>query len=264
MNEGILYHQQGKDPLYKIWHSSKEHLFMYIHSGTGSIVCSEGIFPIKKGALVFISADTYHYTVPDDPDAYDRSKLILSSQLFNKVSNLLENNSLFKYIYDKAIVYAEVDEKNDKAIESIFLDWDKKEDESTCEIQLLYSLLKLICFFNTPTLNSTLAPVGVMNCAIKYINENIANDINIDDICFAVNMSKYYFCRQFKEHIGLTVMKYILKTRIVLAKHELMKTNLSITEISNKYGFSSVSYFCRAFKDEEACTPLQYRKRSNI
>jgi len=58
------------------------------------------------------------------------------------------------------------------------------------------------------------------------------------------------------------VMEYILKTRIVLAKNDLLKTNLSITEISEQNGFSSVSYFCRAFKEEEKLSPLQYRKNA--
>ena len=86
-------------------------------------------------------------------------------------------------------------------------------------------------------------------------------DITIDHICRAVGISKYHFCRQFKAHTKLTVMDYILKTRIILAQSELSKTNLSIADISEKCGFSSASYFCRVFKQEEACTPLQYRKR---
>lgn len=60
----------------------------------------------------------------------------------------------------------------------------------------------------------------------------------------------------------MTVMKYILKMRIVLAKMDLKKTNLSVSEISGKYGFSSVSYFSRMFKEEENCSPLQYRKKN--
>ena len=74
-------------------------------------------------------------------------------------------------------------------------------------------------------------------------------------------MSKYHFCRQFKQHIGLTVMKYILRTRITLAKIDLVKTNLSVSEISEKNGFSSVSYFCRIFNETEGCSPLQFRKK---
>jgi len=103
-----------------------------------------------------------------------------------------------------------------------------------------------------------------MGKAIDYINRNISMEIDIDRICAAINISKYYFCRQFKQHTGMTVMKYILQTRLILSKTDLKKTNLSVTEISGKYGFSSVSYFSRIFKEEEGCSPLQYRKRNRV
>lgn len=263
MDKKAVYHQRGKDPLYKTWHASKEHLFMYVHSGTGSLVCGENIFPIKKGALIFIAANTYHYTMPDIPDVYDRSKLIVSVETFNKVATLLGDNPILESICNKAVVYAEIDESDGEAVDSIFSDLGRIKDVSNYELIFLSDLFKLLYFLNSSTIDSTFAVENTMNCAIKYINENIARDIDIDDICLAVNISKYYFCRQFKAHTGLTVMKYILKTRIILAKNEIKTTNLSITEISEKYGFSSVSYFCRVFKEAEGYTPLQYKKRNH-
>lgn len=264
MDEKIVFHQRGKDPLYKTWHASKEHLFMYIHSGTGSLVCRENIFPIKEGALIFIAAGTYHYTMPDIADVYDRSKLIVSVEKFNKIVSLLGDNSILESIYNKAVVYGEIDENDREAVDSIFEDWSQKEDKNDQELIFLSGLFELMYFLNSATVDSTFAVENAMNCAIKYINENIARDIDIDDICSAVNMSKYYFCRQFKAHTGLTVMKYILKTRITLAKNEMKTTNLCITEISEKYGFSSVSYFCRVFKETEGDTPLHYKKKNHI
>ena len=77
---------------------------------------------------------------------------------------------------------------------------------------------------------------------------------------YNVNVSKFHLCRCFREHTGMTVMDYILSTRIILAKNELTKTDESILCISEKCGFSSVSYFCRVFHRKEGCTPLQYRK----
>ena len=48
---------------------------------------------------------------------------------------------------------------------------------------------------------------------------------------------------------------------IIPAKNELTKTDDAIAAISEKCGFSSLSYFCRAFRHKEGCTPLQYRKQ---
>lgn len=45
-----------------------------------------------------------------------------------------------------------------------------------------------------------------------------------------------------------------------MAQGMLRKDAFSVSEVSERCGFSSVSYFCRAFKDETGMTPLQYRK----
>lgn len=263
MEERIICHQRGKDPLYKIWHTSEEHIFMYFYSDGGSIVSKEQVFPIKKGALIFIASNTYHYTMPDEPAIYDRSKFAVLPYELDKISDLLSENNVFKNFFDNAIVYAEVDESDRNEVDGIFEEMNSGEN-SNAELTLFSCLLRLLCFFEKYTVESTPAAIGFMSEATKYINENISLDIDIDKICSAINISKYHFCRQFKKHTGMTVMKYILKTRIVLAKSELEKTNLSITEISERYGFSSVSYFCRVFKEEENCSPLQYRKRKQI
>lgn len=264
MEEKRIYRQRGKDPLYKTWHASKEHLFMYMHSNGGSIVSAKQVFPIKKGSLVFIAANTYHYTMPDDPDNYERSKLWILQNELSKVLDLLSDNNAFKNLLDKEIVYSEIDEDAQKEIEFIFNELSKCNTDNEREVMLLSCCLKLLLYLNKYSKGYTCLSTGTMEKAVDYINKNISSDISIDSICSAIGFSKYYFCRQFKKHTGMTVMQYILKTRIVLAKSELKKTNVSITEISERYGFSSVSYFCRVFKEEENCSPLQYRKRRKI
>ena len=97
--------------------------------------------------------------------------------------------------------------------------------------------------------------------AVEYINHHITEDLKIDQICASCYLSKYHFCRLFKEKIGLTVMDYILKTRVTMAKELLWEADLSVTEISESCGFSSISYFSRAFKNETGVSPLQYKKR---
>ena len=264
MEERIIFHQTGNDPLYKTWHASAEHLFMYFYSDGGSVVCAEKVFPIKKGGLVFIAADTYHYTMPDVPEMYDRSKLTVSRNKLAKILDLLGENNRFNSFSNKAIVYAEIDENDQKELDCIFNEFLICNTDDERELILLSCCVKLLFYLYKHSKASALSVKGIMNKAVDYINKNISTDISIDDICSVVNISKYYFCRQFKKHTGMTVMKYILKTRIVLAKIDLKKTNLSVSEISEKYGFSSISYFSRVFKEEENCSPLQYRKRRQI
>jgi len=261
MKERIVYHELGKDALYKTWHASEEHLFMYIYSDGGSIVSGEKVFPIQKGTLVFIAAGTYHYTMPDEPEVYDRSKLTIAPQKFDEMMNVLRGNT-FTSLISKSIVYAKIPEENRTELDLIFKEKEKYSSEDEQEILRHSCCMKLLLYLNKYSVESTVSITGFMAKAMEYINKNISCEIRVDDVCKAVGISKYHFCREFKKHTGLTVMEYILKTRIVLAKNDLLKTNLSITEISEQNGFSSVSYFCRAFKEEEKLSPLQYRKNA--
>ncbi len=51
-----------------------------------------------------------------------------------------------------------------------------------------------------------------------YINNNYSKAISLEDICKEIHISKYHFCRKFKQVMGITVMEYILKTRVAAAK----------------------------------------------
>lgn len=248
----VIYRQRGKDQMYKVWHTSDEYLIMYINSGEGSIVSGEKIFPLNKGMLVFIAANTYHYTMPEHPEKYERSKILIPPSKFAKLTELIKQN-----VFKKSIICAQIDECEQNAVDEIFTECDRYQNNDWILTSAFYKLLYFLDKYMTETIQ---ASEGGVSAAIKYINENISNELDIDKICENIHISKYHFCRQFKEHTGMTVMKYILKTRIVLAKIELRTSTLSIGEISEKYGFSSIAYFCRVFKEEENCSPLKYRK----
>ena len=261
MKTAIFLHEVGKDIMYKTWHTTKWNLFIYFHSDGGSLVTGEKVFPIKKGSLALLTAGTYHYTMPDVPERYDRTKLTVSSPLFSKISELLSKNPEYKNFFGKSLVYAEIPPELQPEVNQIFERVSTSINREDKEPILLSCLLHLVYLLNRYTTESTATAGDFMGRAIKYINEHIATDLDIDDICQSIGISKYYFCRRFKEHTGTTVMKYILQTRIILAKGELEKTPSPITDISEKCGFSSTSYFCRAFKQEVGVSPLHYRKQ---
>ena len=94
--------------------------------------------------------------------------------------------------------------------------------------------------------------------AIEYINANYRDEISLNGICKAANMSKSYFCREFKRRMGMTVMEYVLDTRIAAAKVLLNSGELTVSQISDKCGFSSPSYFCQVFKEKVGITAKRY------
>ena len=76
-----------------------------------------------------------------------------------------------------------------------------------------------------------------------------------------LNMSPFYFCRQFKKSTGLTPYKYILQQRMELAKQLLKQQELPISEIAMRCGFASQSSFTTAFRKYFDVTPKTYRQQ---
>ena len=94
----------------------------------------------------------------------------------------------------------------------------------------------------------------------QYIDENFRTRITLANLCFLFGMNKTTLCRSFREAFGTTVLNYINEMRIKEAKAYLTQGEMSITEISDALGFSSVHYFCRLFKQYTDCSPTEYAK----
>jgi two-component system, response regulator YesN len=98
--------------------------------------------------------------------------------------------------------------------------------------------------------------------ALKYIHNNFSTDISLDQVAGTAGISKYHFCRCFKEMTGLTYQSYLNRVRIEQAKKFLHDDALSITDTGYAVGYSDLTHFERIFKKLTGTTPSQYRRRT--
>lgn len=101
--------------------------------------------------------------------------------------------------------------------------------------------------------NSKIAPI------IKYINENINENVSLSLGANLCNMSQSQFSRTFKKETGKTFKEYILLKKIEQAKFYIKTTDKSFSEISDFLGFEDSSYFTKLFKKYEGITPKEYK-----
>jgi len=236
-------------------------MFLLVHSGSGSVITKEQSFPLNGGTLYFIGREKYHYTFPSNTESYVRSKLFLSSEKTRALIEMLESAEISENFNDEKIKIGALDAHGLQIAERVFDRLNQLSHSSEYYQAEFYSaVLQLIALLGESEEPAVYKATGAIQRAIDFINDNITDDINIDRICEAVYMSKYHFCRLFKKKTGMTVMEYILKTRIMMAKEMLRLSNLSITAISEACAFSSVCYFSRVFKSETGVSPLQYKK----
>lgn len=79
-----------------------------------------------------------------------------------------------------------------------------------------------------------------------------------------IGLSRSYFQTLFKSQIQATPKQYWNQIRINKAKDDLKNSPLSITEIADKYRFSSVHYFSKMFKEHTGETPSMFRSKNII
>lgn len=73
-------------------------------------------------------------------------------------------------------------------------------------------------------------------------------------------MSYFHFSRAFKQSMGVSPNVYIVERHIERAKKLLSETELPISEISLRVGFSSQSHFTTTFRRLAWTTPKVFRE----
>ena len=94
----------------------------------------------------------------------------------------------------------------------------------------------------------------------KYIQEHYDQVLSLDILAEKVYLTPHYLSSIFIQEKGIGINKYLKNVRMEKARQMLMETNMKISEISQRVGYSSLSYFCRSFRNEYGLTPDQYRK----
>ena len=258
----LIFRQCGKDGYYKIWHTPEKNIFIFIESGEGSIVLRDESYPIAKGVLCFIGENRYHYTFPSEPEKYVRTKLTVDGQTLKAMCEASGAGQALSDLFGAdsvrfSVLSGRAYERARSVLDGLYR-FDGAEALRKAETSSAVMQLMLILAENTPSERASVP--DTLSLAIEYVNKHISEQLTIDGISAASYISKYHLCRLFKSKIGITIMEYVLQTRITAARELLASGELSVTEVSIACGFSSPAYFSRAFKSCVGLSPIRYKK----
>ena len=91
--------------------------------------------------------------------------------------------------------------------------------------------------------------------ALSKIFSDYQKDLSVEDLAKECNISKFHFCRVFKEEMKLTPVSYLNNYRISIAEILLEDGDLTIGEVASSCGFNDVSYFYRCYKSVKGYSP---------
>ena len=127
-------------------------------------------------------------------------------------------------------------------------------DKAKLLLDLLLMRLNEEKTFNMPSQNRNAV---IFETAVKYMKKNLQKNITINELSGVCYVSPSKIKEVFKNYTGKGVISYFQIIKLAVAK-ELLLSNMSIKEVSDKLGFSSQAYFSMWFKKSTGITPLKY------
>ena len=103
-------------------------------------------------------------------------------------------------------------------------------------------------------------PTDLVTAIKECVKRNLSSpDLNRNMIADEIHINMDYMSHQFHKKAGISLSNYIIEERMHEARRLLVTTDYSLQQISDKTGFSNISYFHRQFKKISGVTPQQYR-----
>lgn len=109
---------------------------------------------------------------------------------------------------------------------------------------------------------SPAGPRASQSCDLvrRYIDNHFKENLTLDQLAEMVHISKYYLAHTFQEEFHTSPISYLIARRIQESRFLLRETDLSLSQIAQILGFSSLSYFSQSFRRLEGVSPIEYRK----
>jgi AraC-like DNA-binding protein len=96
--------------------------------------------------------------------------------------------------------------------------------------------------------------------AADYLRQHCQEDVSVEDAAELAGLSPSRFRELFSRHFGRPPREYLRHARIMRAKQLMVGSDLTLSQIAGRVGFSTVHSFSRAFKEAEGIAPSEYRR----
>jgi len=124
-------------------------------------------------------------------------------------------------------------------------------------------LLVLRRFFQRPGIDQKIVSALAdprLSGAVADIIDRAAAPHSIASLAARVGLSPSSFARHFSAALGMTVMEFVARTRLLKAADLLRSTELPVKVVSARVGFASRSHFSKAFTALHGRDPSAFRE----
>ena len=249
-NEKIIYnnfYDECPKPLDNISHCHSDYEIIYVVDGKGRYVLEGVEYELCANTLMVFCPNQFHYVDVSPKCVYHRHVIRFDKSFLRKDSEYLVKR-LDEKISGAGNFYSAMDIP--VSVLSVFERLNNlsllPEAEAKIMTKMLLGELLVLLSVASPTENKEKnEPLGEK--VVRYLNENISADLSLDELAKRFSVSKFYLCRAFKAHNGVSVAGYISNKRIMLAK-KMIDSGESASNAALRVGFGDYSSFYRAYK----------------
>jgi len=225
-------------------HDSYELLF--VMEGAGKYVVEGREYALTARSVMIAKPLEYHYVLIDGGAVYERyiirfTDAALTEEAAELLSNILggeDGSRCFGFSGDVSDTIVSIFEHS-RIAEKL-----PEEQAEAYRRLLLSELMHLFSLAKSEEAATYDCDLGAR--VIKYLNEHINHEISLEFLSKKFFVSKYYLCRVFKNHNGISIHGYILQKRVMLAK-QMIENGSGAAVAARDVGFQDYSSFYRAF-----------------
>jgi AraC family transcriptional regulator len=103
-------------------------------------------------------------------------------------------------------------------------------------------------------------PLAAMNRAMQYIEDNLTQEINPQELSRIACCSEHHFRRMFSFLSGIGLSEYIRRRKLTVAAAMLQTEGATVIDVALQLGYGSPDAFAKAFQTFHGVTPSQVKK----
>ncbi|MFC7681855.1 helix-turn-helix domain-containing protein [Paenibacillus sp. GCM10028914] len=112
-----------------------------------------------------------------------------------------------------------------------------------------------------PTREGPLPATDVAHAIEEKLSQGMNDEMSVAGVAKELNLSRSQCSKLFSKVYGLSPRQYISRQKLNAAKELLVTTNLPVTDIAERLGFSSASHFSRQFRRWTGQSPTEYKPK---
>lgn len=248
------------------WHEDLE--FLCVMEGHMSYFVNGARYLLREGEGIFVNARQLHYGYSGDK-TNSRFFCILLNPLLLCATAWLEHRFIRPLIANgnfPAVALTRESRWKGELLDLLVrakAAYDGREDGFELELQSYFYQIWRKLYQNMGDMGAAQtqenAKLSCLKRMMDYIGSHIQQKVSLADIAAAGGICASGCSQLFRAYLNQTPMEYLTGCRLELACTMLRETDLGITDIAYRAGFSGASYFSERFRQHYGCSPRAFR-----